>query len=268
MRPSWRATAVLAACQLLAAAASPRKALEWKDNLAHEQATKGFLGVKNPEMPDADWEADLVKDDSDDGKWAAQMDYEVPQKTHGDLEKEVKQALEAAKVAENAYEESQKKELRLRDKMVQATAMAKKKSDEIASLESQLVWQEESIQWVKEDIKYGESQVKKYKKAIKELEAEIKSKQARIRAISGTNSTNMAKEGQAEMEEMVSRSKKLRAVLAKRQAALKATQRREEELQAEEKSARSGLTAEARLVEGESPTQASVWSRLRHFAWY
>ena len=122
---------------------------------------------------------------------------------------QVKQALEAAKVAENAYEahpfgsqvpafvffvkherlqESQKKELRLRDKMVQAhglcsfvrckgtqvlapalrkarennkekrkseggrqaTAMAKKKSDEIASLESQLVWQEESIQWVKD----------------------------------------------------------------------------------------------------------------------
>ena len=52
-------------------------------------------GLRNPEMPDADWEAgqlpvqkaaavgcaqaDLVKDDSDDGKWAAQMDYEVPQ---------------------------------------------------------------------------------------------------------------------------------------------------------------------------------------------
>eukprot|EP00435_Cladocopium_sp_Y103_P053210 s268_g17.t1 len=178
------AVVVLLTCRLVAALSSDRT--KWRDNEPKDQVERSFLSSKSgyPKFTSEDWEADLIKDgDSDGGAWEAQVDYDNTLKQHHDLEEEAQKFLEKSQIAKKEYEDAQKKELKLRDKMVKAFGLAKQQKNTIEALETKQTYQEEALKWVQEDVKYGQSQVQKYEEDIKEVKADIGMLKQRIRNI-------------------------------------------------------------------------------------
>lgn len=143
-----------------------------------------------PPVKSSDWEADYVRDDiADHGQWEAQMDYDVARKQRRDMQKQAKNSMKAAVIAEEEFEDMQKQELVLRDKMLQARSLAKKQEDVITALKAKQNWQDESLKWIEEDIKYGKGEIKKFQKAIKTVGQKIKEKEKRIEAMKHSHSS-------------------------------------------------------------------------------
>eukprot|EP00439_Symbiodinium_sp_Y106_P069027 s1784_g11.t2 len=116
--------------------------------------------VLYPPVKRSDWEADYVRDDmADHGQWEAQMDYDVARKQRRDMQKQAKNSMKAAVIAEEEFEDIQR------------------------ALPS----------WKHEDIKYGKGEIKKFEKelredAIKTVGQKIKEKEKRIEAMKHNHS--------------------------------------------------------------------------------
>ncbi|CAE7174795.1 Tmem131 [Symbiodinium pilosum] len=224
--------------------------------------------VYPPLRPAAGWEADYVKDDAVDGQWDGQAGYDEARQQRYELQKEAKKSLRAAVVAEEKYEDMQKKELKLRDKMLQARSLAKKQLDIVRALEDKQNWQKESLKWLEEDIKYGKGQIKKFEKAIKVLATKIEAKEKQMDAIKHTSSPKKKAAFTAqEVQEMASRLQRLQKILQKRKATLKATRKkfkklREEELKAEKKLQHEEKKQSQKGGAVESKVLSSIWNSL------
>ncbi|CAE7438934.1 Tmem131 [Symbiodinium natans] len=216
-----------------------------------------------------DWEADYVKDDTaDHGQWDAQMHYDAARKQRRDLQKQAKNSLKAAVIAQEEFEDMQKKELQLRDKMIQARALAKKQEGVISTLKAKQNWQEESVKWVKEDIKYGKGQVKKLQEAIQVVGNRIKAKEQQIEAMKlGNSQKKKAAFTAHEVQEMATRLHRLQKILQKRKATLKATKQKVQKLRKQELQAQEKLQKEEKKQaqsDVQSEVLSSIWSR---FGW-
>eukprot|EP00439_Symbiodinium_sp_Y106_P068611 s1784_g11.t1 len=123
-----------------------------------------------PPVKRSDWEADYVRDDmADHGQWEAQMDYDVARKQRRDMQKQAKNSMKAAVIAEEEFEDIQ----RALPSWKHARSLAKKQEDE--------------------DIKYGKGEIKKFEKelredAIKTVGQKIKEKEKRIEAMKHNHS--------------------------------------------------------------------------------
>ncbi|CAE7752888.1 Tmem131 [Symbiodinium sp. CCMP2592] len=222
-----------------------------------------------PPVKRSDWEADYVRDDmADHGQWEAQMDYDVARKQRRDMQKQAKNSMKAAVIAEEEFEDMQKKELALRDKMLQARSLAKKQEDVITALKAKQNWQEESLKWVEEDIKYGKGEIKKFEKAIKTVGQKIKEKEKRIEAVKHNHSPQKKAAFSAqEVQEMASRLQRLKKILQNKKAALKATRKKFQNLRKQELKAEKKLQQEETKQDqtgAQSDVLSSIWNR---FGW-
>lgn len=222
-----------------------------------------------PPVKSSDWEADYVRDDiADHGQWEAQMDYDVARKQRRDMQKQAKNSMKAAVIAEEEFEDMQKQELVLRDKMLQARSLAKKQEDVITALKAKQNWQDESLKWIEEDIKYGKGEIKKFQKAIKTVGQKIKEKEKRIEAMKHSHSPQKKAAFSAqEVQEMASRLQRLKKILQKRKATLKATRKKFKNLRKQELQAEKKLQQEQKKQDqtgAQSDVLSSIWNR---FGW-